>query len=80
VQSSLEPVPTEDALRANPHFICRRLIGPYSSYSAYPVCEVEGPAYFLWQLNHVRFAKKKEGILKRSAHIFQIYTSNHFDA
>lgn len=47
MQSSLELIPTIDALEANPRFICLALIGPYSSYSAYPECEMESPAYLL---------------------------------
>lgn len=47
MQSSLEPFPTKDALEAILHFIYAPLIGPYSSYSAYPVCEMESPAYLV---------------------------------
>lgn len=47
MQSSLEPFPTKDALEAILHFISALVIGPYSSYSAYPVCEMESPAYLV---------------------------------
>lgn len=42
----LAPIPTNDALEALLHLARILLIGPYSSYFAFPECEMASPALF----------------------------------